>query len=195
MKHIIFDGGDRLGKSTLIKKVCDFYNYDNVTVRHFGKPPKKFPPDVTPFEFQKECFWKEAHVLEYLNMMDKDALYAYYENVLIWNRSHLGEFVYGQMFRKTDPKEINEFLKNFESAYLCDGDPVLILLTADPDFFLNQEDGNSFSQNIDQKTKEIELFETAFNNSMIFNKIKIKVNQGDSYRSKDEIFEEIKEHL
>ena len=55
MKLYIVEGGDRLGKSTLISKICQSANYDNVTIRHFGKPPKTFPENVTPFEYQKQC--------------------------------------------------------------------------------------------------------------------------------------------
>ena len=40
MKHIIIEGSDRTGKNTLIKSICDKYEYNNITIRHFGKPPK-----------------------------------------------------------------------------------------------------------------------------------------------------------
>lgn len=194
MKIICVCGGDGLGKNTLIENIAKFYNLDNVHIRHLGKPPKKFPEGITPFEFQKTCFYKEGNFLEYINKMELDEPYNYYENVVIFNRFIWGEFVYGQMFRKTDPKEIKTFLNNFESTYLYN-DPILILLTADPEFFLDKEDGQSFSKNIEDKTKELELFDQAFDNSMILNKIRIKVNKEDQYKPKEEIFEIIKAQL
>jgi thymidylate kinase len=52
MKLIIIEGGDRLGKSTIITGLCKYFNYDNVTVRHFGKPPKGLSPkEVLDFQF------------------------------------------------------------------------------------------------------------------------------------------------
>ena len=35
MKLLIIEGGDQLGKSSLIKGLCEHFNYDNVTIRHF----------------------------------------------------------------------------------------------------------------------------------------------------------------
>ncbi len=194
MKHIILEGGDQLGKSTIIKKISEFYNYDNITIRHFGKPPKTFPEGVSPFEYQRTCFHKEAELAAYLNFMDEDEPFNYYENILIWNRGHIGEYVYGQMFRKTDPNEIKRYLEDYEKNYLCyeTDNPILILLTADPEFFLSKEDGRSFSKNIEQKTKELQLFDEAFENSLILNKIKIKVNKDGEYVHKSDVFEQIK---
>jgi len=189
MKHIIIEGGDRLGKSSLIEKIAHHYNFDNVIIRHFGKPPKIFQDGITPFKFQVTCFDKEGYLLEQIRLLEED-IYCYYNNIVLWNRSHLGEYVYGQMFRGENPKEIENFLMNFEEKFLLvNPDTYLILLTADPEFFLSKEDGKSFSKNIIEKTQELKLFNEIFEKSSIYNKLIVKVNNGDNFIPKDEIFQ------
>jgi thymidylate kinase len=196
MKHIIIEGGDRLGKSTLIEGLAKHFNYDNVMIRHFGKPPKVFPEDMSPLEFQAKCFWKEAHFVEYVRQMENDQ-FCYYENVVIWNRAHLGEYVYGQMFRGQDPKELKEYLSGYETRNLLDksDETFLILLTADPEFFLEQEDGNSFSQKLEEKKRELQLFDEIFEESLIDNKFRMKVNDGDNYLKKSYILTSVLEFM
>jgi len=195
MKHIIICGGDQLGKSLLIDGLIKYYNYDNVTIRHFGKPPKKIPNELSPLGFQTECFYKEGYLLEKFCQLENDE-YNYYENIVIWNRSYLGEFVYAQMFRNIDPKLIEDMIKNFEEKFLLNNPKTyLIMLTADPDFFLKQEDGKSFSQNIDKKTEELKLFDEIFNKTLIPNKLKLKVNNGDNFLDKQYILNKVKDFL
>lgn len=181
MKHIIIEGGDRLGKSTLIEGLIKHYNYDNVNIRHFGKPPKTLKEEnKDPLVFQAKCFSKEAELLEFTRQLEKDE-HGYYENIMIWNRSHLGEYVYGQMFRNAEPKELEGYLAQYEINNLLSNpdETFLIQLTADPDFFLKQEDGQSFSQSIEEKTKELKLFDEIFEKSQIEYKLKIKVNNSN----------------
>jgi len=179
MKHIIIEGGDRLGKSTLINLLCNHFNYDNINIRHFGKPPQKFPEDISPLEFQAKCFVKEGRLLDFTHQLENDQ-YAYFENIVIWNRSHLGEYVYGQMFREQNPIEIEKFIKNFEEEFLIyNSETYLILLTADSEFFLEQEDGKSFSKNIEEKSRELNLFDDIYNKSLVDKKLRIKVNKNN----------------
>jgi len=184
MKHIIICGIDRCGKNSLIKGICDHYNYNGVHIRHFDKPPKTLT-SVQAFEFQKNTFSKEGNFIECISNLEKDQYY-YHENVLIWNRSPYGEYVYGQMFRKLEKKVIIKYIRTYDNFYLYHDNTYFIMLTADPEFCLKQEDGNSFSKTIEQKTKEISLFNEVFELSSL-NKLKIKVNDGDNYISKETI--------
>lgn len=191
MKHIIIEGGDRLGKSTLIESISKHFNFDNVSVRHFGKPPKTFEEGESPLDFQARCFVKEGAMLEFLKQNENDK-YGYFENVVIWNRAHLGEYVYGQMFRGEDPKEIKDFLLDFEEQFLLENlETYLILLTADPEFFLSKEDGNSFSQNLDQKTTELRLFDEIFEASSIDKKLRVNVSMDGKFLPKEYVFNKV----
>jgi len=193
MKHIIIEGGDRLGKDTLLRNLCNHFNYNNITIRHFDKPPKGMSPKET-LDFQFEVFYKEMLFVDHINdIMDGDK-WGYHDNVVIWNRSHLGEYVYSQMFRGISRKDVATRLKLFEERNLS-STQYLITLTASPKFFLDQEDGESFSQDLDQKTRELQLFKEAHALSLILNKKLIKVNQGNGYRGKEVILNEVLEFI
>jgi thymidylate kinase len=179
MKLIILEGGDNLGKSLLIKGLCEYFNYDNVTIRHFGKPPKGLTP-LEVLNFQFKCFRNEAELVGQICAKHVHTNLKYYEETAIWNRSHLGEYVYSQMFRGGNPVELKEKLLFFENYHFFNDyllDRYLITLTATPEFFLSKEDGESFSKNIEQKTKELELFEEAHKFSLIKNKLLVKVDK------------------
>jgi len=187
MKHIIIEGGDRLGKDTLIRGIQDSYE-DNWTIRHFGKPPKGMSPKET-LDFQFDVFYKEAIFVDYF-MNEFSDEYGYYDNSIIWNRSHLGEYVYSQMFRGIGKREIKERIKLFETRNLS-SNMYLFTLTASPYFFLSKEDGDSFSQSLEQKTRELELFKEAHNLSIIPHKKIVKVDYEGEFRSKEKILESV----
>lgn len=191
MKIIIIEGPDNTGKSTLIEGICKYYNYDNITIRHFGKPPKHLSPQDS-LSFQFRCFDNEAYLINEMNKMFRDK-YQYYDNIIIWNRSHLGEFVYSQMFRQGDPNSIKEKLLIWEEfMLLTDEYPIHLITTiAEPEFLLNNEDGNSLSQTLEQKSKEIELFKQAHEFSLISHKLLLSVDKDKKFKSKEEILRNI----
>ena len=188
MKHIIIEGGDRLGKDTLISGIISNYE-DNWTIRHFGKPPKGLSPKET-LDFQFRTFYKEAIFVDHIrDEIDNDE-YGYYDNSILWNRSHLGEYVYSQMFRGITKKEVKQKIRKFEGAVVTP-DMYLITLTASPYFFLSKEDGDSFSQSLEQKTRELQLFIEAHNLSCIPNKKIVKVDYEDTFRTKESILNSV----
>jgi len=190
MKLIICEGGDRLGKSSLIKGLCEYFNYDNVTVRHFGKPPKNLNPQEV-LDFQFKAFDKEMELFHYIRQSSSYDKYSYYPETMIWNRSHLGEFIYSQMFRGGDPNILRTKLLNYEKGFIS-YEVFLITLTADPKFFHSKEDGNSFSDTLEDKSKELELFKEAHNFSSIPKKLLVKVDKRNGkFRSKSDILNEV----
>jgi len=191
MKHIIIEGGDRLGKDTIVKRLCDHFDYKNITLRHFDKPPKGMSPKET-LDFQFDVFYKEMLFVDHIRDNIHGDDWSYHDEIVIWNRSHLGEYVYSQMFRGISKKDVSARLRLFEERNLR-SNMFLITLTASAQFFLDQEDGNSFSQDLNQKEMELYLFKEAHALSLISNKKIIKVNKKNQYRSKDEIFNEVLE--
>lgn len=202
MKFIILEGGDRLGKSTIIEGLCKHYNYDNITVRHFGKPPKGLTPKEV-LNFQFKCFNKEQDLFYHIKYKEFNDKYHYYPETLIWNRSHLGEYVYSQMFRGGDANKLKEKLIKYEKGFISH-QIYLITLTADPEFFHSKEDGNSFSDTLEDKTRELELFKEAHDFSIIRPKLLLKVDTyGETnfggvimkgpnvFKPKEEILEEV----
>ena len=198
MKLLIIEGPDRCGKSSLIKGICEYYNYDNISIRHFGKPPKSLLGEAA-LSYQLNAFYKEAELFSKSLQLLSD-YYSYYENTFIWNRSHLGEYIYGPMFRNANMTDYSNVVKNslslFEKKYFSTLKNVyLITLVADPKFNLSKEDGNSFSQTLEQKTKEIELFKEAHEFSIIHPKLLLKVDENGAFRPKEDILNEVLEFI
>lgn len=192
MKLIIIEGGDNLGKSLLIEGICKHFNYDNIIIRHFGKPPKGLTPKEV-LDFQFKCFEVEATRYKKFRE-DRFNKYQYFEDILIWNRSHLGEYVYSQMFREGDPKELKNKLLAYEGLHFAAHQDVpvhLITLTASPKFFLSKEDGQSFSKNLNQKTQELKLFKEAHEFSLIRDKLLVKVDKNEEFRTKEAIIKQV----
>ena len=187
MKLIIIEGGDNLGKNALIKNICNHLNYDNILIRHFGKPDLS---EGDSHYFQDQCFKKEGDLLNVIDSLETDH-YTYFDNIVIWNRSHIGEYVYAQMFRGEDASFLKKYILDYEENYLSLLDVYLVTLTASPEFFLNKEDGNSFSKNLKEKTRELELFTEAHNFSTIKNKSIFKVDQNGKFKSKQDIFNKV----
>ena len=188
-KIIIIEGTDRVGKSSVITGICEHYQYDNVFVRHCGKPPKNVHLDNV-YKWQMNAFIKEGELANYIQGLEKNE-YQYYENVLIYNRYYLGEYVYGVMFREYPKDFISSRIKFFEETYVDARNTFLITLVADPEFILRNEDGNSFSKNLEQKTTEIELFKEIHEKSIIKNKLAVKVDKDGKFLPKEQILNTI----
>jgi len=195
MKHIIIEGGDSLGKNTIIEALCEYFNYDNIAIRHFGRPPTNLSPKAT-LDFQFNTFHKEASFVNFIEENIDNDEFEYFNNIIIWNRSHLGEYVYSTMFRGITKKDVLMQLVKYEKTNFYNKDNTyLITLSASPKFFLSQEDGYSFSKNIKQKTEELKLFKEIHILSSIKNKKLIKVNKELKFRDKNKIFKEIIEFI
>ena len=186
MKLIIIEGGDRLGKSTLIEGICKHFKYDNVTIRHFGKPPRGLTSEAVS-AYQFKAFDKEKRFLDRVYQL---SFFSYYPEIVIWNRSYLGEYVYSQMFRNGNPEELKTKLLNFERGINI-FNTCLITLTASPEFFLKKEDGNSFSRDLSTKTKELELFKEIHELSRINCKKIIKVDHNGEFWPKQTILDKV----
>jgi thymidylate kinase len=177
-KLIIIEGCDRVGKDTLVAGLQS--RYEKTEMIHWGYPLGDTNEEKT--EFQKEDFK--------LNMMKWRVEKCWdTSDLVIWNRSHLGEYVYGTMYRDSYPDtwvpQLEErFLSDEESAYL-------ILLVADPEFIAAQDDGKSYSACIDDKRQEVELFVKAFHHSKIQNKKFMMVHDDKGYYAPETILENV----
>lgn len=178
MKLIIIEGTDRTGKDTLCNELKGLS--DQLIYRHWGFPEGE--TNEERIKYQQTSFKKE---FDLYHTMNKDKYFSKGMN-MIWNRSHLGEVVYGTLYRDYDPEK---WVYNLETLYSFDQKPeiYLIWLYADAEFVCANDDGESFTNDVVQKKVEIGLFEKAFNNSIIQNKLKVQVNEGHSYRDRREI--------
>ena len=174
-KLIIFEGPDRIGKSTQVKKLFQLMNMSENKIPTIMLHNAYFPIIQSTIDFKKEQIQK---------------YYNYYENQMnvlcegrdanwILDRSHLGEWVYGQLYRKYKSYDIFE-LDNFIQKYF---DCYLIVMIDDSERLIEREDGNSFSQkDLGLKQKEIYLFKEVYYNSKITKKFLIN---NAEYRKED----------
>lgn len=175
MKLVIIEGTDRTGKDTLVKALQE--KYTNSQMVHWGYPQGDTNEDKT--EYQKMSFGYYMRDYKFKKMMNN-------LDLLIWNRSHLGEYVYGTLYRDSYP---DTWIPEMEEMFLSNDENItLVLLEGDPKFIVKNDDGESYSNKVEDKRNEITKFQEAFNNSQIINKIKIKVNEGDNYIDAESIF-------
>lgn len=186
MKLIILEGTDRTGKDTVINKLVE--EKRNVIKKHWSFPIGNTNEEKT--KYQKKTFFDNFRLYWTLNN-DK-----YYKNdmIMFWNRSHIGELVYGQLFRNSNPESWVWHLEQDFSFYK-NNEIYLILLYADAEFVASKDDGNSYSAKIEDKQKEIDLFLNAYEKSSIINKMKIKVNKDNSYTDFNLIYNQIKSFI
>lgn len=183
MKLLIIEGGDRVGKNTLIESVAR--EYTHVIHRHWGFP--KGETDAEKTAFQKDFFnweFKLHNILQTAsNDVDKNS-------IIIWNRSHIGELVYGTIYRNSQPET---WVMDLEKKYCFDqADNIyLVYLHADPEFVIKQDDGKSYSANLEDKQTELAKFFDAINKSSIRKKLSIKVNENGEYKNEQDILNSV----
>lgn len=170
---LIVEGVDRLGKSTLINNILKHYGPHPVI--HCSSPPKGI---VNPGMYQ-ELFFRSCF-----------DLLSDFRNDIIFDRCHLGEYIYGPLYRKTDPNFIFD-IENEYAGEVINHTKLVLLYTED--FSIMKDDGLSFDYNA--REKEQTLFIEAFQKSKMKNKYMLKVNEGAQYRNADEIFNELKEWI
>lgn len=178
----IICGVDRLGKSSLIKRIKDEFGFHQVI--HYEKP------ELLAF-YQQEMHGIAAAQQEYqaqsfiagFKMLESGA-------PLIYDRFHLGETVYSPRYRGYS----GDYVFDLEFVHLKRMSernefyiPKLILLTTS-DFSFIQDDGLSFD--FSKKEEEQEDFKKAFYSSQL-PKVMIDVSNGKGgFRNPDDIFEE-----
>ena len=186
MKLLIVEGLDRCGKDTIMQRLMS--EYPHFISSHFGFP--KGDTNEEKHEYQIRSFTKEFAIQKQIRQTL--GVYDFSDGLYTWNRSHIGECVYGPIYRGKDPDWIFDMEKfHFED----DDDVYLLYLYADIEFLLNQDDGKSFTTDINKKRTEARLFETAVNRSIIKNKLKIKVNNEDEYVNPEKIYFLVKHFL
>lgn len=133
---IIVEGMDRCGKDSAIKSITKYlYGLDHlksIHVLHYSNLPIK----------DKEKVMQTSFLLYY--DMFKLAEFALKENFhLIMNRAHLGEWVYGHIYRNYEAY----FIYDIERMFLDILDQIYMIVLVDSSLkCLNRDDGRSLSQ-------------------------------------------------
>lgn len=189
MKLIIIEGTDNTGKDTLIRNIMEYFPM--VTYKHFQKPPI----NVDPLE------WQTIHFKDFFrSIIVRSQQHCCKDDVIILNRSYQGEYVYGQLYRNEDPDEIMKMIYYIDillERYNQVLNPVYITLLSDSNKIISDnEDGESMSKgDIDRINNEKEKFIEIHNKSKLNNKHIIYVNNGDKFRSKEDIYNEAMSYI
>lgn len=178
-KLIIIDGMDNTGKSTLITRIQNILSklsYRNIVI-HSEKPPKNILSENTS-EYQHNYY---IDLMEKLTSLKRSSMYDF----IILDRGWISEYVYGQMYRNRDGKEITEdnIILDLESMKVFGTTNVyLIMLYASSQFLKKNEDGNSLSNcSTDLLKKEETLFSNGYDHSLLQKKKFFEVDDGENF--------------
>ena len=141
--------------------------------------------------------YMETHIDE----MDEDKIDNIDNNsICIHNRSWYGEYVYGCMYRYNSPEEVIKMVDILEQG-LCkvvnqEDICFITLLSNNIDFLVKNDDGLSISEAKKELIdEEVHRFEKIAEYSHLYNKHVIYVNDGDKFRPKEDIMNEIKRYI
>jgi len=173
MKLIIIEGPDNCGKNTLINKLSE--NFLTVTNIHYNKPENKY--------IQNTIFRGYAYAI-----VNK----VYNTDVVILNRSHYGEYVYGCLYRNISDKDAIDIIQEIDDIYLQNNIDVyyIQLLSTSDSLLLKNDDNKSLSEgNITKIEIEQNRFRTIFEKSKLNKKI-IYINDNERFRNAEDIYNE-----
>lgn len=173
-KFIVVEGMDRCGKDTLIKGLRKLIQNPHILDFHCSTPPRG----------------ADAHKWSYEHY---DAILKHSTGMVLghgWdviaNRCHLGETVYGPMYRGTDPS----FVWLLESEYCSHKDAWLIVLVDDGENVVSRDDGESNEKSAEDFNLVRDMFVESYIRSSIPNKIIVNVGK-DGWADPKAIYERI----
>lgn len=159
---IIVEGPDRCGKGTFIESIKNTTLNSNVIHIHSSAPPKSL-------DNNKKVLWSTEYNI---NLIDNVNILSKTNDIIILDRSYIGEYVYGTLYRNAGYTE-DDFIE-FEKEYL-DLDNInfsLINFKDNVNDLITREDGKSASSFFHDKVKElkqieIDMFDNLHNLSII----------------------------
>lgn len=183
MKVVIIEGTDNSGKNTLISGLLD--HYKTATVIHCDKPP--YIDNSVNDIYQDMSFFQIA-----IDIINK----KYNTDIVILNRSWIGEYIYGCLYRFRKDADVLDMIFKIERALIESNiDVKYIQLMSNYECYINNDDGKSISYDRDIVENEIKRFERTYRSSILDKKM-IYVNEGkifgntSTFRDKKEILYE-----
>jgi thymidylate kinase len=172
MRHYILEGPDRVGKTTLANALAAHFASSNTIIyKHFTAPP----PGVG-MHYQFNLMYTE---LEQIQNLDPNT-------VIIWDRAHIGEFVYGSLYRRYNIPNLLGFIRSFEMNFI--ESTYMYILTAPIQYLMTRDDGKSINHN------NIAIEQTLFNMAPQITELQHKVIEtfdNDQHKSIDQLLHEV----
>lgn len=163
--HVIVEGLDRTGKSTLVNQIRNHLEFPMVV--HSSSPPKGQGYD---WEFQyyrrmARIMFNQRFTVSPMNM--------------ILDRFHFGTGVYGTKYRNYTDRQVYDLFDEVES-YLPNT-TVLIMLVDDPKEIARRDDGDSIEKSVEEYAATKQSFEKAFSYSGIQKKLRIHITDNGGF--------------
>lgn len=158
MNYVIM-GIDRIGKNTFINTCLP--NHNEI---HLSKPPKNTDPLL---------FTKAEYADYFINLKKSD--------LLVYNRGHIDEFVYGPMYRNQNIY----WLKIYEQEFADILNNTCFVLLLSKNFNVMEDDGNSLDYS--KREEEQNLFIKHFMESPFQHKIMLYTIDENGYKSPNTI--------
>ena len=204
VKHIIIEGIDHIGKDTLINQLQNCYGG---FIIHSEKPKRlklyktlalnQFSKILTSNEVYKTDGVTSLYLPEYLYQCDyfntifRNMNFLSSQVPFIYNRLHLGEYVYGALYRNYTEEMRN---KVFElEQMITDNDNVYLIQLLMHNPKRRAKDDDAFAN--DNGEAEQKLFQEAFEKSGIRHKKIIYVDNVKNWKAPKKIFNEVIEFL
>lgn len=167
--YIIVEGPDNVGKSTLIQNLKNYYHSMVFHTVHYSNVRQDSPEDTQAYSTKL-----------YTQMFDLMVNQMKYDNSgIIFDRSHLGEMVYGPIYRGYTGEYVLDIEKKYTNILDVWNNLLLITLVDTPENLVKRDDGLSFTTDIAKKQIELANFIQASSSSNIKHKIGINVASHD----------------
>jgi hypothetical protein len=161
---IILEGPDKVLKSTLVEKIID--NYELIFhVLHYGKPPKNLKNSA-------ETFQQETFVEMFQNILLSNKNY-------IIDRSHIGENVWGPLYRNYYNNNIWEIEKRYLNVFKDFNIKLFLIYLYDTNYNMwkLRDDKKGLGEMTENAYYNIvNKFSTEVDKSAITNKLKVNLN-------------------
>ena len=162
-KIIILEGPDRCGKSTQIKMLMKNLINEPTHVIHYSSIPGLS---------KEECINFSKILYDDMFQLSYDA-HSHNRN-LIFDRAHLGEYVYGPIYRGYSGDYIFDIEEKWKKNSFWDSLYLFVFIDK-PENLISREDGLSFSVELEKKKQEINNFKEAFDKSKIKKKFLLNI--------------------
>lgn len=159
-KIVLICGPDRCGKTSIIDSLRKnvLVSPKRITI-HSSTPPVF---DEGSYDDQ---YWAELHYSNWVNVVIN--LHKADIHVIL-DRGHLGEHVYGTLYRNINTDFI---FSDIDIAFKDNPNVYLVLLTDSIENRVSRDDNLSMTKNSQKMQQEHDLFVDAFNKSCIMNKM------------------------
>lgn len=186
-RKFLIEGLDALGKTTLIKGICNKLGYFQVI--HYSKPER-----LTFYDAEVVVNGDFSHANQALEFYQRDCFDTMFKLLksdanIILDRAHLGECVYSPIYRGYS----GDFVFSLEQHHGIHLQRDIRMILLAEDFTVSrhfQDDGQSFD--VSKRQEEQELFIEAFNKSNIIDKRIVYVTDHDgNFKNKNSILQEV----